>query len=105
MARKKDKSPRDFKYVQCKLYRTFDPKSFQHDIDQANWEEVLVLQAANDVASMWMSNFMSVVDMHAPFRRLKLRLFAPDWFNSDYLSHIDKREYWCKKLTNVHMSM
>ena len=38
-ARKKDKSPRDFKYVQCRLYRTFDPKSFQHDIDQANWEE------------------------------------------------------------------
>ena len=51
----------------------------------------------NDAVREFHSKLMSVVDVHAPLNKVKMRLNAPDWINSDYLAHVDEREHWSKK--------
>ena len=51
----------------------------------------------NEIAQEFTTSFNKVMELHAPIKRLKICEHAPDWLNTDYLAHIDEREYWGKQ--------
>ena len=51
----------------------------------------------NDIAKDFTEKFNIAMDKHAPINQLKIWEFAPDWLNTDYLGHVDEREFWCKQ--------
>ena len=51
----------------CKFNRT----SFRNDIASENWDEINNFSNPNDMWSKWQCMFLSIVDKHAPLRRMR----------------------------------
>ena len=89
--------PRDFTRVTIRSYRNFDPKLFQNHINSIDWSNILAIDDPSTAAETFTTMFSDILDLHAPFKSVKLRLCAPPWINTDYLAHIDEREFLSKR--------
>ena len=69
----------------------------QRDVTNVECDNILEIMDPNEIARKFTTRFNSVMDRHAPTKCLKIREHAPDWLNTDYLAHIDEREYWGKQ--------
>ena len=96
-SRKKKKQKRIVKYVKCRSYRQFNESAFKLDVQNLNWSMVTDCPDVDIATHLFTRMLLDVIDKHAPYRQLKLREFAPKWLNTEYLSLVDAREYWCKK--------
>ncbi len=95
--RKKRKPPKGVKYVSCRSYRTLDTKLLQEEMDSVNWEDIELISDVNNAVDTFQMKLMKIINNHAPVTKLKLREFAPEWLNTDYLAHCDERQYWSKQ--------
>ncbi len=94
---KKKKIARTINYVNCRNYRQFNERNFQFEIEQVDWDIICAIDDPNMAADLFRLMLLDIVNRHAPYRKLKLRENAPAWLNTDYLSHVDEREFWAKK--------
>ena len=94
---KKKKIARTINYVNCRNYRQFNERNFQFEIEQVDWDIICAIDDPNMAADLFRLMLLDIVNRHAPYRKLKLRENAPAWLNTDYLSHVDEREFWARK--------
>ncbi len=97
VSRKKAKISHSFEYIECRSYNSFDPIAFQREIDEYNWDDIMMCNDVNTAVELFNREFIKLVNKHAPFRRLKMLDNAPGWLNGDMLAHINEREYWTRK--------
>ena len=94
---KKAKFSQTFRYTECRSYINFDQIAFQWDIDEYNWDEIVMCNDVNTAVELFNREFIKLVNKHVPFKRLKMLDNAPGWLNGDMLAHINEREHWSKK--------
>ncbi len=96
VARKKKKLPKDGTRVSCRNYNKLDVLSFQHDIDNTDWSDVLMSEDPNTAAGLFTEKFIEICNKHAPMRTITMKDHAPAWVTNDYLAHRDERKHHCK---------
>ena len=63
----------------CKFNRI----NFRNDITSQNWDEINNFSNPNDMWSKWKCMFLSIVDKHAPLRRMRVRVRSSPWITSE----------------------
>ena len=103
VSRKKEKIPHTFSYIECRSYIKFDAIAFQREIDEYNWDDVMMCNDVNTAVELFNREFIKLVNKHAPFKHLKMLDNALGWLNRDMLAHINEREYWSKNSKNLDL--
>ncbi len=78
-------------------YRHFDEHAFACDLNNVDWSDVFSAGSVNDAVAMFNFLFLSVVNIHMPWRRIRTRRDRAPWITNEYLSLINTREYWSRK--------
>ena len=67
------------------------------DVDAIDLNDMYNVNDVNVAANMFQCKLLEIVDLHAPFKKLKVWDHAPPWINTEYLLHVDSREFWSRK--------
>ena len=81
-------------YIYGRSYRNFDETLFRHDISNAPWTNVFSKSDVNAATETFNNIFISVANVHTPYKRIKCRTNQPKWITAEFLSLIDEREHW-----------
>ena len=83
------KSVRTFK--QCNTGKLIE------DMEEAPWSVMDTLESIDDMWDYWKSLFLSVLDQHAPRRKVRMRVFSGPWMSEDVLKIARARNYYRTK--------
>ena len=90
--RKQPKIKRTYKFIWARSYRGFDHLLFERDIIFQDWADVID-EPDSDMAWCNFSNrLISIMDKHAPLKKLRVSDSMPKWVTREYLSACDERD-------------
>ena len=69
----------------------FNRANFRNDIASQNWDEINNFSNPNDMWSKWKCMFLSIVDKHAPLRRMRVRARSSPWITSELKKRMHNR--------------
>lgn len=64
-------------------FRKFSRDSFRNDIASQNWDQVYNSSDPNEMWLQWKRIFLSIVDKHAPLRKLRVRARSSPWITAE----------------------
>ena len=77
---------------------TFYLSIFAHDVGGANWNEVMYAGTVDDAVAAFNFIFLQIVNKHLPWRKIRCRISKSPWITSEYLSFVDRREYFARNI-------
>ena len=90
--RKRADSVKDFRYLEARSYRRFSNDVFSAAIEQFNWEPCFVNNDANWCWEFFCSNFIEILDAHAPIKLMRFDQNLPEWMTHECLSLMKRRD-------------
>ncbi len=78
-------------------YRIFDAALFEKDQEQVDWNCVINCHDVCEAVSCFNFEFLTVLNKHLPWKKLRVRKNNAPWVTSEFLSLKDRREYLAKK--------
>ena len=105
VCRKKAKPNKEKKSIFIRCYRKLDPDAFNRDVAGINWEELKTCNDLDEAVSLFNFEFMKVVNLHMPYKRIRTRVEQAPWVTNEHLSLIDRREYLGKKFDKCPCEM
>ena len=97
ITRKYQSPSKEKQTVFIRNYRNFDASLFEEDLEQVNWNSVTNCSDVNEAVSCFNFEFLTVLNKHLPWKKLRVRKSNASWVTSEFLSLIDRREYLAKK--------
>ncbi len=91
--RKQPKIEKVTKFIWGRSYRSFDPLLFERDIIFHNWEHVLGNPDVNGAWDLFNEDLITILNKHAPFRRMKISESLPKWVTREYVEACDTRDH------------
>ena len=91
--RKRPKIKHSVSYFIGRSYRNFDEAKCYGEIKSINWLLLYTFDNINNATEFFTKTLLDVINIHAPFKRIKCRSAQPKWINSDFLSLIDEKEH------------
>ena len=85
---------KETKYIRC--YRNFDAVKFADDVGSTDWSAVYNATDINDAVSIFNFKMLSLIDKHLPWKKVRMRKYSAPWVSNEYLSFVDRREYFAK---------
>ena len=82
------------KFISCRQLKNFDPNKFRADLEKVPW--FLLQQYEINPEAMWekwKTDFLKVVDKHAPRRVRRARQRQSPWINQSLLSKMRRRDH------------
>ena len=92
-SRKRLKIKHTVSYFIRRSYRNFHEANFYSDVKSINWLPLYTCDNINNATEYFTKTLLDVINIHAPFKRIKCRSEQPKWINSDSLSLINEKEH------------
>ena len=100
LIKKKQKQPVKTNNIKCRSYAMYEKQNFQDDIKtHPKWVDFWDVPE-NDPEKMWdiMEEIIKdKVDMHCPYKNVKINEDTPQWINREILSEIKHKDYLYNK--------
>ena len=77
----------------ARSYRKLDPDKFRHDIETADWSTTLTATNVDEAVDSFQCTMLRILDIYAPFKKIKCRVKNAPLVSSKYYSYIDLREH------------
>lgn len=81
--------PREFV---CRDFRNFDEETFIADREGMGWTEFWSSDSVDDKVSILTNNIRACYNMHAPLRRVRVRLRPVPWLTAEMRQHMKLRD-------------
>ena len=72
--------------------KNFNDDEFLNDLREINWSDIHPLVNPNDMWSVWLTKFSTLLDIHAPIKKTRLRYNKSPWINSSLISKLRERD-------------
>ena len=72
--------------------KIFNDDEFLNDLREINWTDIHSLVNPNDMWSVWLTKFSTLLDIHAPIMKKRLRYNKSPWINSSLISKLRERD-------------
>ena len=63
--------------------KKFDIQAFLHDVAAVNWERINLIPSMDDAWSYFKDSFSTIIDKHAPLKRIRTKNRYSPWFSPD----------------------
>ena len=93
--RKRLKPKGDTSYFMSRSYRNFDEVLFYHTVSNINWLPLYMITDLDACTEYFTNVLRMIIDIHAPYKKIKCRSNQPKWVTEDFLSLIDEKEHLC----------
>ena len=80
--------------IRKRCYKHFSKESFLEDLANQNWTEVSYFQDLDNAVSCFTNKFRSVLNKHAPWKKLQQRKGFTPWISSETKDLMDQRDLW-----------
>ena len=67
--------------VTKRQFKNFNDDEFLNDLREINWSDIHSLVNPNDMWSVWLTKFSTLLDIHAPIKKNRLRYNKSPWIN------------------------
>ena len=78
--------------VTKRQFKNFNDDEFLNDLREINWTDMHSLVNPNDMWSVWLTKFSTLLDIHAPITKKRLRYNKSPWINSSLISKLRERD-------------
>ena len=78
--------------VTKRQFKNFNDDEFLNDLREINWSNIHSLVNPNDMWSVWLTKFLTLLDIHAPIKKKRLRYNKSPWINSSLISKLRERD-------------
>ena len=78
--------------VTKRQFKNFNDDEFLNDLREINWSDIHSLANLNDMWSAWFTKFSTLLDIHAPIKKKRLRCNKSPWINSSLISKLRERD-------------
>ncbi len=95
VTRKRLKAKRTVSYFVGRSYRNFNEVNFRADMYHVNWLPLYCINDINDGVNFFNHTLKSVMNIHAPFKRIKSHTNQAQWVTGEFLSLVDTKHHFC----------
>uniref|UniRef100_A0A8C6NRV0 Reverse transcriptase domain-containing protein n=1 Tax=Nothobranchius furzeri TaxID=105023 RepID=A0A8C6NRV0_NOTFU len=92
------------KMIRLRDLHTFNTDQYLQELHSLNWNRLFLIPDVNDAWAFFHSQFMQVLDKHAPWVSVKIKGSHLPWISHDLIALFKKRDKAWKvaKLSNLH---
>ena len=105
VTRKRLKPKGDTSYFMGQSYRNFDEALFYHNVSTINWLPLYMISNIDVCTEYFTDTLRGIINIHAPYEKIKCRSNQPKWVTGDFLSLIDEKEHLCIFTIKIHLSL
>ncbi len=104
--RKQPKVEKTHKFIWARTYRRFDQTLFERDIIFSDWSDVCMEADANIAWHNFAKRLSDILEIHAPYRKMRISDSLPKWVTAEYMSACDERDHhfkiYCRNKTEAN---
>ena len=91
--RKQPKVSKSDKFIWACSYRRFEATIFERDILFADWTGIIQEHDAGLAWSKFSERLVNIINMHAPFQKMRISESQPKWVTLEYIAACDARDH------------